>query len=192
MSTWTEQLYELLLKPSIFCSVSYSLLKTDSLHLFEWCSLPLLLHPSLCLPLSHLSPLPQAQWPAQFQGRGREMLWRGTLLFRHRETKDTAEIFNLPSIRILQTLTLKFRCTHTLAATLLLVCLFPVEHLVVFSTVGHSVTSRTSFVARATTHPTQFNPRDGQHHLVGFRVVEGFLIWRKQRLYFFFNQSINQ
>lgn len=43
--------------------------------------------------------------------------------------------------------------THTLAATLPLVCVFPVEGLVVFSTVGYAVTAGAGFVAGATTHP---------------------------------------
>lgn len=43
---------------------------------------------------------------------------------------------------------------NTLATTLRLVCVFPVEGLVVFSTVGHSVTAGAGFASRATAHPT--------------------------------------
>ena len=42
---------------------------------------------------------------------------------------------------------------HTLAATLLLMRVFPVEGLVMLATVGYSVTTGAGLVARATTHP---------------------------------------
>lgn len=47
--------------------------------------------------------------------------------------------------------------THTWEATGLLVCVFPVESLVVFSTVSHSVAARTSLVPRATAHPAKLD-----------------------------------
>lgn len=70
--------------------------------------------------------------------------------------------------------------THTLAATVLLVCVFPVEGLVVFSTVGHSVAAGAGFVARTTTHATHFNSRDRQHALVQFRITGGFVVWSRK------------
>lgn len=66
--------------------------------------------------------------------------------------------------------------THTLAATLLLVRLFPVEGLVVFSTVGHSVAPRAGFVTGASAHPTKFNSRNGQHTLALLSIAGWFIL----------------
>lgn len=60
-------------------------------------------------------------------------------------------------------------------------CVFPVEGLVVFSTVGHSVTAGAGFISGTTTHPAQLHSRDRQHTLFWFRVTGGFILWEKKK-----------
>lgn len=72
------------------------------------------------------------------------------------------------------------RRTPTLAAALPFVCAFPVEGLVVFSTVGHSVTAGAGFAPGTTTHPAKLQSGDGQHTVVRFRLTRWFILWRKR------------
>lgn len=67
-------------------------------------------------------------------------------------------------------------CTWT--ATFPLVRVFPVEGLVVFDAIGYSVAAGAGFVARATTHPTQFNSRHRQH-MVLLWITGWSILWRK-------------
>lgn len=72
------------------------------------------------------------------------------------------------------------RRTSTLAAALPFVCVLPVEGLVVFSTVGHSVTAGAGFAPGTTTHPAKLQSGDGQHAVVRFRLTRRYILWRNK------------
>lgn len=142
-------------------------------------------------PLS-LSLPPQVLWPAQTRGTGRGMLQQWMLLFRKIITREncfllvaaavTSVLGSTSTRRERISLFLVIQCrTSTLAATFPFVCVLPVEGLVVFSTVGHSVTAGAGFAPGTTTHPAKLQSGDGQRTVVRFRLTGWFILWRKIR-----------
>lgn len=152
-------------------------------------SAPLVLQPPSSFSLPPLVLPPQVLWPAQTRGIERGMLQQWMLLFRKIITRETCFLLvaaAVTGVRFYVNTTetylflIKQRRTSTLAAALPFVCVLPVEGLVVFSTVGHSVTAGAGFAPGTTTHPAKLHSGDGQNTVVRFRLTRCFILWRKK------------